>query len=101
MSGANPDSEARSDAVDDDRVYYTVEEAARLLKVSSRWLADQCRNDKVEHVHLARKRKFTPAQVRKLLASFTRVPDEAERRRQSTVSRAARRVQRNGYTGRS
>jgi hypothetical protein len=74
-------------------LYFSVEEVARRLNVSPRWLADQCRDGRVEHVHLARKRKFTPAQVEKLLATHTVKPAEVEARERG-YERAVRRVQR-------
>jgi hypothetical protein len=69
------------DALDDLEGEHTYElrVVAKLIRVSERWLADQCRAEKVEHVHLARKRKFTVAQIRKLLKSHTVTPLDAER----------------------
>lgn len=57
-------------AVDADRLL-RVEEVARRLGVSARWLADQCRAERVEHVHVARQRRFTMAQFEALIARFT------------------------------
>jgi excisionase family DNA binding protein len=54
---------------------YTVDEVAALLRVSARWLADQCRAERIEHVHLARQRLFTRAQVLALIESSTVRPD--------------------------
>lgn len=51
--------------------YYKVSEVAELIQVSARWLADECRAGRVEHVHIARKRRFTSAQVAKLMAKHT------------------------------
>jgi len=48
-----------------------VDEVAEQLRVSPRWLADQCRAEPVEHVHLARRRLFTARQVEALVASHT------------------------------
>ena len=50
---------------------FTVDEVAERLRVSSRWLASQCRRERVEHVHLARRRLFTVGQVEALIASHT------------------------------
>lgn len=74
-------------------LYYTVAEVARRLNVSKRWLEDQCRSELVEHVHMARKRKFTPAQVKKLLEKHTVTPPKVQARDRS-MARIARRVQR-------
>ena len=49
------------------KIRYTVEEAADLVGVSSRWLADECRAERVEHVHLARHRFFTHDQILRML----------------------------------
>lgn len=73
-------------------LYYTVSQVAKMLGVSSRWLADRCRAEEVDHVYMARKRKFTPAQVEKVLKQYTvEGPDfEAERRDQERAARQAR-----------
>jgi hypothetical protein len=42
---------------------FTVEQVAAVIGVSQRWLADECRANRVTHVHLARKRRFTADQV--------------------------------------
>jgi excisionase family DNA binding protein len=55
----------------DEGEFFTVEQVARRLKVSTRWLAAQCRAEKVEHVHIARQRRFTRDQVDALIASKT------------------------------
>ncbi|WP_203820536.1 hypothetical protein [Paractinoplanes ferrugineus] len=75
----------------DQDLYFSVEQVAAKLKVSARWLADQCRDGRVEHVHLARKRKFTPAQVQKLLDSHTVKPAEV-REQERGHERAVQRV---------
>lgn len=54
---------------------YTLDEAATLLRVLARWLAGQCRAERIEHVHLARRRLFTHGQVRALVESSTVRPD--------------------------
>jgi hypothetical protein len=73
-------------------LYYTVSQVAEMLGVSPRWLADRCRAEEVDHVYMARKRKFTPAQVEKVLKQYTvEGPDlEAERREQERIARRAR-----------
>ena len=60
------------EGMDDDKIYFTVEEAADQIGVSERWLADQCRAGTVEHVHIARKRRFTRQQVLKLGLNLSR-----------------------------
>ncbi|MFI5496563.1 helix-turn-helix domain-containing protein [Actinoplanes sp. NPDC051859] len=62
----------------DGPVTYTVEEAAAILGVTPRWLADQCRNEDVDHVHIARKRRFTPEQIEKVLRDHTVTPISAQ-----------------------
>jgi excisionase family DNA binding protein len=57
-----------------DEDFYTIEEVARRLRVSARWLADECRAERVEHVHIARQRRFTKQQVDALIAGRTVVP---------------------------
>jgi hypothetical protein len=49
---------------------FTVDEVARRLGVSARWLADQCQAERVEHVHLVRQCRFTDAQVDALVVSY-------------------------------
>lgn len=56
---------------------YDIKEVARRIRVSARWLADECRAGRVEHVHIARKRRFTAAQVEALLAKKTVKATEA------------------------
>jgi Helix-turn-helix domain len=53
---------------------YTIKEVAQRLRVSARWLADECRAERIEHVHIARQRRFTEEQIRLLLAKKTVVP---------------------------
>lgn len=64
----------------DDEKLYLVPEVAKMIGVSKRWLFDQCRAGKVEHVYLARKRKFTGKQIWKLLREKTVVPEERNER---------------------
>src|SRR3954453_19961473 len=77
----------------EEELYFSVEQVAKRLKGSARWLADQCRDGRVEHVHLARKRKFTPAQVQKLLDSHTVQPAKVAERERG-YERAVQRVRR-------
>lgn len=65
----------------------------RLLKMSARWLADQCRAEKVEHVHLARQRRFTPAQIQALVARRT-VRPVADLKLDATRQRLLRLIER-------
>jgi excisionase family DNA binding protein len=64
----------------EDKPWATVEEVAAKLGVSPRWLAEQCRDGVIEHVHMARKRRFTPAQVTKLLEQHTVQPVAKKKR---------------------
>lgn len=68
---------------------YTVDEVAKLLRVSARWLADQCRAERIEHVHVARQRRFTGPQVDALIVMLTIRPIE-----RSTADRTRERVMR-------
>ena len=54
-----------------DLILFTIEEVAERLQVSERWLAGECRAERIEHVHVARQRRFTRDQVEKLIASRT------------------------------
>lgn len=78
-------SQQRQQAVEDEatqKIYYTLGQVAAMLGVSSRWLADRCRAEEVDHVYMARRRKFTPEQVQQVLAQYTvKSPDrDAEQR---------------------
>jgi excisionase family DNA binding protein len=88
---------AKPAAADGEQWEYTVTEVAQRLRVSKRWLLEQCRTGRVEHVYMARKRKFTRAQVDKLLSEHTVVTAE-QKARDKSVNRIANRVQR-GRTG--
>jgi len=77
----------------DDEEFFTVEQVARLLKVSPRWLAAQCRAERVEHVHIARQRRFTREQVHALIASKT-VRPAADRELDKTRERVMRQLAR-------
>ncbi|HEX8510656.1 MAG TPA: helix-turn-helix domain-containing protein [Propionibacteriaceae bacterium] len=83
----------------DEELYYSIDQVAKRLKVSPRWLADQCREGLVEHVHLARKRKFTPEQVQLLLAKHTVRPVDVEERNRA-LERQIRRVREERSRGR-
>ncbi|GAA2470645.1 hypothetical protein Ahu01nite_080040 [Winogradskya humida] len=52
-------------------LYYTVGQVSAMDGVSYRWLADRCRAGEVGHVYMARQRKFTAAQVEKVLQQYT------------------------------
>jgi hypothetical protein len=58
------------------KVRYTVKEAAGILGVSSRWLFDQCRAERVAHTNLARHRFFTHEQLVGLLRQHEVKPKE-------------------------
>jgi len=75
-------------------VKYSIEETAALLGVSTRWLADECRAERIEHVYLARHRFFTHTQILKLLKSYEVEPagDRADRE----LARIMRRIGRDG-----
>jgi hypothetical protein len=73
----------------DPTIYYTVSQVAQMIGVSSRWLADRCRAEEVDHIYMARKRKFTPEQVKQVMAQYTvKGPDrEAEQRELERIAR--------------
>ena len=81
-----------------DDAYYTVSEVAKRLGVSSRWLADECRAGRIEHIHIARRRRFTAKQVDALIAKHTVEPvdviSEDDTRLDRTRNRVARRLTR-------
>lgn len=54
--------------------FATVAQVARRLGISARWLADECRAGRVEHVYIARRRRFTPEQVDSLVRKHTIEP---------------------------
>jgi hypothetical protein len=74
---------------------YTVAEAADLLGVSSRWFADQCRAERVEHIHLARRRVFSHDQILRLLEKHAVEPFD-DRPVDPQIARVMRRIQRGG-----
>jgi hypothetical protein len=78
----------------DPTIYYTVGQVAKMLGVSPRWLADRCRAEEVDHVYMARKRKFTPEQVKQVLAQYTvKGPDrEAEQRELERIARESQKT---------
>jgi hypothetical protein len=53
---------------------YTVAEVADMLGLSERWLAAECRANRVEHINVARKRRFTARQVQALVQRNTGIP---------------------------
>jgi hypothetical protein len=69
-----------------------VEEAADLIGVSSRWLADECRAERMEHVHLARHRFFTHDQILRMLEMHV-VKPFPDRAIEPHVARVMRRIQ--------
>ncbi|WP_305783725.1 hypothetical protein [Symbioplanes lichenis] len=74
------------------KIRYSVEEAAKLLGVSSRWLADECRAERVAHVHLARHRSFTHGQLLALLKKHEVEPLDSKADR--AIERINRRIDR-------
>ena len=72
---------------------FSVEEVAAALGVSERWLADECRANRVTHVFIARKRRFTAAQVQHLVDRFTVTPI-ADRLAEAHRDRVMRRIER-------
>jgi excisionase family DNA binding protein len=80
-----------------EEIYFTVAEVARRLGVSTRWLADECRAGRVEHIHIARRRRFTAAQVDVLVSRHTVqteqvVAPRSTQRLEQTRERVARRL---------
>ncbi|MEV6842725.1 helix-turn-helix domain-containing protein [Actinoplanes sp. NPDC051411] len=75
------------------KVKYTVEEAADILGVSSRWLFDQCRAERVAHTHLARHRFFTGQQLMLLLRQYEVKPEDKP---DPELERIRRQVERGG-----
>jgi hypothetical protein len=51
--------------------FLTIKEVAAELRISERWLADECRAKRVEHIHMAGSRRFTRAQVEALIRANT------------------------------
>jgi hypothetical protein len=80
-------------AEQDEEFTYSVADVAKRLRVSARWLGNQCRSGLVEHVFLARKRSFTEEQVQKLLDTYTVTPPK-QTARDKSAKRIAARVQR-------
>ena len=91
MTSATTGAEQQASAAPGGKVYYSIKEVASKLGVSERWLADQCRKGFVEHVHLARKRRFTPGQLDKLLRTHT-IQAGKEVRDDSARGRTGRRI---------
>jgi len=75
-----------------DDVYYTVSEVAARLGVSTRWLADECRAGRVEHIHIARRRRFTANQVDALILKYTVEPTDAISEEAKRLARTRDRV---------
>lgn len=74
--------------MDDTRVY-TIAEAARELKVSVRWLTEQCRAGQVEHLHMAGKRRFTAQQLEAVKAANTVTVGQKVKPQKKTTRRVA------------
>jgi hypothetical protein len=56
--------------------YLTIPEVAKRTGLSVRWLADECRAGRIEHIYIARKRRFTEEQFARLMAQHTIIPAE-------------------------
>ncbi|MGH8793571.1 MAG: hypothetical protein ACRDXX_13120 [Stackebrandtia sp.] len=67
----------------------TVDDLVAAYGVGRRWLADQCRANRVEHVYMSRKRLFTKAQAEAIVAQFTVRPAPTARERE--MARIAKR----------
>lgn len=50
---------------------YTIDDLVATYKISKRWLQQQCRDSKVEHTLVARRRLFTGAQAAAVVAAHT------------------------------
>ncbi|MGI5243057.1 helix-turn-helix domain-containing protein [Dactylosporangium sp. CA-139066] len=76
----------------------TIDAVAELLGVSKRWLADECRAERVAHVYIARRRRFSTKQVEQLIERFSVQPrqKEPERLHPAVSNRVYRRLQRQG-----
>jgi len=75
-----------------EKLKYTVTEVAELLGVSPRWLGDQCRAERVEHIHLARRRFFSHDQILRLLEKHAVEPFD-DRPVDPRIARTIRRIQ--------
>lgn len=53
---------------------YTLEEVAKALGMSTRWVRDRIKNDGAEHLRYGHKIRFTADQVDKLRADHTKAP---------------------------
>ena len=54
---------------------YTLEEVALALGMSTRWIRDRIKHDKIEHLRYGHKIKFTAEQVDKLRAAHIQAPE--------------------------
>lgn len=52
----------------------TVAEAAEVLGVGERWLAEQCRRGRVPHLRLGQARRFTETHIEQILAAHETRP---------------------------
>lgn len=55
---------------------YTLEQVAEALGMSTRWLRDRIKNDKLEHQKYGHKIKFTAEQVEAIRARYAAQPVE-------------------------
>ena len=55
---------------------YGLEEVAAALGMSTRWLRDRIKRDKLEHMRYGHVIKFTPAQVEAIRVRYTAQPIE-------------------------
>jgi hypothetical protein len=72
----------------------TIADVAARLGISARWLADECRAGRIEHVYIARRRRFTPEQIDALLRKHTVEPplNNEATQLERTRDRVARRL---------
>ncbi len=60
--------------VPDLEVDYTLTEVAKALRMSTRWLRDRIKNDKLDHQRYGHKITFTAEQVEAIRARYTAQP---------------------------
>lgn len=56
------------------RYLYSLDEVAAMTGLSARWLADQCRANKIEHEDIEHTRRMTLAQIDTLIAQHRKGP---------------------------
>lgn len=77
------------------RYLYPLAEVAEMTGLSERWLADQCRADKIPHTHIAAKHRMTLDQIDYLIKSRQRGPNlDDDVARQKFLSRLAEKQRR-------